>query len=209
MTLLSIIIIALVIVALIRVGITVEYSVNGLTVSVKAGPLSYRAYPRAEKPAKAEKKASRKARRRNKPEKEPTKKPSGLKLFFEVLPSIKKTLTRLRHQLLIKELKIHYLAGGDDAAKTALSFGAANAVFVILTQILDACFRVKSRDLRAGADFMAQKQEIYINVAASIAVWEAVYVFIAIIPALLKFTRASNDRKDVLENGEALNKRHD
>jgi len=206
MLLLSVIIAVLVAVALIRVGVTAEYSVNGLTVSAKAGPLSYRAYPRPENPAKAEKKALRKARRRKKPLKEPEKKPGGLKLFFEVLPSIKKTLTRLRHQLLIKELTIHYLAAGEDAANTALSFGAANAVFAIITPMLDACFRVKSRDLRAGADFLAQKQELYINVAASIAVWEAVYVFIAIIPALLKFTRASNDRKDVLENGEALNK---
>jgi len=195
---LYIIIAILVLIALLRFGIIAEYSADGLVATAKAGPLSIRVYPSEEKPEKAEKKALKKARKEKKAKKKPVeKKPGGLKSFRDMLPSIKKALSRLKRRMLVKKLTIRYIAAGEDAAKTAMSYGAANAVFGLVTHVLENNFRIKRSDLQAFVDFQAEEQSIYVKVYVSLAVWEAVYVTVAMIPVLLRPKKTSVVRKDV------------
>ena len=200
----AIVIAILLILAFLRFGVAAEFSAEGLSVSAKAGPLSIRVLPPKEKSEKqmrkAELKAERKAQKKKKKKAKAVKKPGGLKAFFEMLPAIKKTLGRLRRRLLIKKLTIHYVAAGEDPAKTALMFGAAWAVFGAITPVLENSFRIKRRDLSASADFVTGEQTIYVNAAVSLAVWEAVYIAIAILPVFMKKSTPT-DRKEVKKDG--------
>ena len=83
-------------------------------------------------------------------------------------------------------MSIYYTVAGDDPSKTALTFGASNAVLSVVIPVLDDCFRIKRRDIQALFDFIDTQQKIYINAAISLAVWEAVYIVFAVIPALIK-----------------------
>jgi len=214
---LAIVVAILILIALFRFGVSVEYSSDGVTVKAQVGPLKLRVFPREVSPkkeakqklkkaAKKEKAALKKALKKQKPKDE--KKPGGLKMFFEVLPSVKTALGRIRRRLLIKRLTIHYTAGGEDPATAALTYGAANAAFNTVVPLLEKAFRIKRKDLRASFDFDAPEPLIYVNVAISLAVWEAIYIGLSFGKFAVSQSRGAarkpNNRKDV-DDGQAPN----
>lgn len=204
----------LTVVALLRFGVSVEYSANGFTAAIQVGPLSLSVFPRKEKTVSVKKEAKNKARKEEKARKKAEKKalkkteekkPGALKTVLDILPAIRKMLKRLRHRLLIKRLVIHYTVAGEDPSKTALTFGATNAVIGIIVPVLEDNFRIRRRDIRAFFDFFDSKQKIYINAAISLSIWEAIYIVFAILPAVLKIIKSSKvtiDRKDGQDNGK-------
>jgi len=203
----------LVMIALLRFGVSVEYSESGLLVIVRAGPLAIQVVPGSDKPISEKKKEKLKARKEEKERKKAEKKaqkaqgekkPGAMKALLELLPSVKALLSRLRRKLLIKKLIIYYSVATDDPYKTALTFGAANAAIGMILPLLENNFRIKKRDFRALANFYDTRQSIYINAAISLAVWESIYIVFAIIPAGIRILRSSKgaiDRKDEYENG--------
>jgi len=214
----AIVVAVLILIALLRFGVSVEYGADGVVASAQAGPVRLRVFPREVSPekearrklkaaAKKEKAAAKKAARKALEEKE--KKPGKVKMFLEMLPSIKTALGRLRRRLLIKRLTIHYTAGGDDPASAALTYGAANAAFNTIVPLLEKAFRIKRKDLRAEVDFDTSEPLIYVHIAISLAVWEAVYIALAFAKMATKTPRGgarkTNNRKDV-DDGQAPDK---
>jgi len=219
---LAIIIAILILFALLRFGVSAEYSAEGFILKVQAGPLSIRVFPQKEKTEKAKIKAEerarksklRKAKKKEKAKKKTVeKKPGSLKDFFVILSAAKNMLSRVKRRLLIKKLTIYFTSAGDDPSKTALLYGAANAVFGSITPVLENNFRIKKRDFQAFADFLTQEQSIYLNAAISLAVWEAVYIVFALFPVIKVFakrvatqkTSVVTDGKDGEKDGQAPN----
>lgn len=212
----------LILIALLRFGVSVEYGEAGFDVAATAGPLRLHVYPGKDKSENLDKKKTRKVRRNKKPKqkakrkdekktskKPEVKKPGSLSTLLSVLTPIKNTLGRLRRRLLIKKLIIYFTMAGDDPSTTAFAYGAANAAIGTLVPVLEKSFRIKRRDLRAFTNFCSDKPVIYVNAAISIAVWEIIYIMLAMLPVLLKLlsmAKASTDRKDEIKNGEAPDK---
>ena len=211
----AIIFTVIILIALLRFGVIVEYSDAGLTVRAKVGFTSFVVYPKKEKPGSAEKKATLKALKEKKKkekeekklkekkpeqEKPEEKKPGGLGSFLDILRAVKNTLSRLKRKLLIKQLILHYTSAGDDPAKTALIFGAANAVFGMIVPVLERNFRIKRSDLSASADFSSGGQAVYAKIIITIAVWEVIYVSLALLP-LLKAKEKRHNGKELVKNG--------
>jgi len=187
--------------ALLRFGFIVEYSEVGLEMWVKAGFLRLRLKD------KDEEKKPKKKKPKKKKEKKPGKKgPGGLGGFFDILRAVKKSLDRLRRKLLIKQLTIYYTSASDDPSKTALQFGAANAVFGAIIPALERNFKIKRRDLRAAADFNAKENGIYAKIVVSIAVWEVVYIVFALFPLITAMAKSKpdikSDKKDMTDRKE-------
>ena len=210
---LAIVVSILILLALLRFGVSVEYSADGLVVKILAGPLRLKAFPKKEKIVSASKEAKRKARKEEKDRKKAEKKekakteekkPGAMGTVLELLPAIKKTLGRLRRRLLIKRLVIHYTVAGDDPYKTAMTFGNVNAAIGVVLPVLEKAFRIRRRDFRAVADFSSSQQGIYINAAISLAVWEAVYIVFAILPAGIRVltNKGTTERKEELKDGK-------
>jgi len=207
---LAIVLAILVLFALLRFGVSAEYSADGFAVAARVGPISVSLFPRKEKPGKAKKKAPKKPKKKKKAKEKPKKaQAGGLDALLAMIPPIKNALGRIKRRLLIKKLTVYYTSGGSDPAMTGLYSGAANATFGALAPILDNNFRVKRRDLRAQADFITGEQAVYVNAAISLAVWEAVYIALALLPILLgglKKKKATTERKEDIEDGKAPDK---
>ena len=202
---LAIILAVLIILALLRFGVSAEYSEDGPVVTARVGLLSITVYPRKEKRKKGKQKedaVSRKEKKKakkktKKKEEEPKeKKAGGLQYFLVILSSIKTSMGRLRRRLLIKRLTIHIITANDDPSKAAMMFGGAYAAFGAITPVLEKHFRIKRRDFQAAADFSAEKPLIYVNAAISLAVWELVYIAAAILPILTKRPKSSAEKSD-------------
>jgi len=203
----------LILLALLRFGVIVEYSEEGFLLWAKAGFLKFQLMGKDKK---------------KKPEKEKKKKkaisikPGNLSMFMDMLKAVINALSRLKRRLLIKRLILYYTSAGDDPSKTAVLFGAANAAFGTIIPILERNFRIKHRDLRASVDFNAKEQTIYAKASISIAVWEVFYILFALFPiitVLLKnrpkaksdITNSKDikDRKVGSDNGKSPDKRLD
>ena len=200
MLVLGIIFAVIVFLAFLRLGVTAEYGSDGVLVKARVGLLSIRVFPQKAKAIEAKKiKKIKKIKKKTLPQK-----PGGLSEFLEMLPAVKNALDRLRRRLLVKDLTIHFVAAGNDAAKTAMTFGAANAAYSVITPVLDNVFRIKRRNLSASADFNAAEQQVYVKAAISIAVWETIYIFCALVPVLVK---KATVRKDGHSDGKTSDKR--
>ncbi|MCL2044923.1 MAG: hypothetical protein FWG88_00870 [Oscillospiraceae bacterium] len=184
------------VISLLRFGLSFEYGIDGFTAAFKVGPLTFSVYPQRERsPRRKRIKTEKKSKRAKKEKKESVRAlPGSLSDFYALLPDAKRFLGRFRRKLLIKTLIIHYVAGSPLAADTAFAFGASNIVFHTIVPIFERFFRIKNKDLRASADFNAQKPMIYVEAAISIALWEIIYVTLAIIPLLVKITKMSNSQ---------------
>jgi len=201
MLVIAIILFVLLALALLRVGVILEYSEDGFNTWIKLGFLRLKLKKSDEK---------KKPKKKKKPKDKGTiLKPGSLSDFMNMLKAIKVALGRLKRKLLIKNLTLHYTSASDDPAKTALQFGAANAVFGAIVPVLEKHFRIKKRDLRAAADFNSQEQGIYVRLTISIAVWEIVYVLLALLP-LFKTTSINDTGKPEKEkektDGKSTNK---
>ena len=211
MVVLAIVLVAIIFIALLRFGVSAEYTAEGLSVAAQAGLFSFRVFPREADPKKDEKKKLRKKAKKEKKAKKKAKKPEekkpgSLKEYLNMLPAVKKTLGRIRRRLLIKDLTVHLIFADKDPSKTALAFGAANAAFGTVLPFLGRAFRIKRRDFHAYADFEAIEPTIYIKASISLAVWEALYIVFAILPIILK-KRTEKLPERMGKNGEAPDKR--
>jgi len=199
MLVVGIFLLVLLLLALLRVGVVLEYTENGLESWIKIGFLKLRINK------------DKKKKKKKKEKKESSFKPGSLKDFLDMLKAIKNTLGRLKRKLLIKILILHYTSASDDPAKTALQFGAANAVFGIAVPLLEQNFRIKKRDLTASADFDSKEPGIYAKIIISIAVWELLYVLSALLPLFKALSSTDNGklRKENETNGKSTNKQPD
>ena len=217
----AIIISILILIALLRFGVIVEYDEAGVKLWVKAGFLKLRILDK-DKKDKPKKKKKKKKKKEKKPKE---KKPGGFRRFLDLLKAAMKALGRLKRRLLIKQLTLHFTSAGDDPSKTAIQYGAVNAVFGAIVPVIDRQFRIRRRDLRAYVDFTISAPVIYAKVTISIAVWEVFYIAFAFLPVLISMAAAksnsgqnknikntlkdNNIRKDEQDNGKETGKRLD
>ena len=186
------------IILLLRFGVAVKYDDNGLRVWVRMGFISLLVYPVKEHKIKKKKKVKKRKE---------IMKPGNLDELLQILKPIKNSMSRLKRKLLIKRLKITYIAGGNDPSLIAMSYGTANAVFGVIVPMLEENFRIKYRDINLSADFESEKQKIFLDIVISMAVWESIYVVIALFPILLiKSPDKTNNQKNssirgIKENG--------
>lgn len=207
MLVLAIIVAFLVFLAFLRVGVIAEFSESGLRAFAKVGPIKKTVFT-TEKRIREKPKRVKKAKKKKPDEEE--KKPGRLSELKAHIPAAKKALSRLRRKLLIRDLTIHYIAGGGDPASVALGFGGASAAFGLVTALLENAFRVKRRDLRTAADFSRDEPYIYVRAVLSLAVWEIVYIASTLVGSLLKNTgKKAKNRKEAIQNGKTSNRRPD
>ncbi|MCL2820452.1 MAG: hypothetical protein FWD38_06440 [Oscillospiraceae bacterium] len=211
---LAIIITVLVLISFLRFGVIVEYSKDGLRLWAKAGFLRFELLRKDKK--KKQKKEKKKDRKVN-------IKPGSFKDFKDMIKALFEMMGRLKRRLLIKELTLYYVSGGDNPVSTAIKYGASNAVIAVLVTQIKKRFRVKKIDLKSWFDFSSPEQGIYAKVILSIAVWEVFYILFALKPVFAGMFRNAakqgdkkrknnsdiNDAKDNSKDNTDRNRRKD
>lgn len=165
---LAVILLVLFLVGLIRVGGGGEYSAQGLTVWIKLGPFRIKVFPlKKEKTKKKKEKTPAKAKKAlpetEKPAEEKPKKGGALTQVKAFLPLICEAAGALKRRIRIDKLYLDYtLAGKEDAAAAAMSFGYSNAAVGMILALFEQNFDVKERRVRTAVDFNADSPKIYV-----------------------------------------------
>jgi len=202
-----IVIIVLILLALLRFGIVVEYGSSGFIIWLRIGFYDLLLTGDDKKPKKEKKKKKPRKKKQKSDRNIKSMLPGSLSEFMDLLRHVSNMLSRFKRRLLIKKLIIYYLAAGDDPASTAIKYGAANTVFNIIMQIIDIHFRVKRIDLNAKVDFTTVAQRVYVNAVISIAVWEVFYAVFALFPILTSALKRRPGKQQINKNdtSESLN----
>ena len=166
---------ALVLISLIRVGGTVEYSRSGTLVHLRAGPLHIQVYPPKPRKKSGEKKPKR-AKKSSKPQEEqPEPKPGGqLDTLKAMLPFVADAAGQLRRKVRVDRLLLDVTAAAPDPAMAALSFGGVNAAIGMIWPLLENNFNIGDRRIRTKVDFNLTEPEAYLYASFSLRLGQAV-----------------------------------
>lgn len=181
----GVILLVLFLIGLIRVGGEAEYSAEGVKIWIRAAGVPILVFPRTTAQKKGEKKSKKgeskpKSRGKKSPDedqnegKKPTKGgPLGLVKTF--LPLVGEAAGALKRRIRIDILCLDYTAaGGRDAAKTAMTFGYANAAIGMIWPIFEHNFEIKDYRIHTGLDFQAKEPAIYVKGAFSARIGQLV-----------------------------------
>lgn len=153
-----------------RVSVFFDYNgelavkVKYLCFTVMKIPKKAKPKPKPDKPKK-----SKKTKKSEKEGEEDGKKKKGgllknltfddiLELLKQALTGIGKPLRRLFKSIVISHLSLNITVGGDDAAKTAIKFGAMNIAVGNVLGLLDSFLTLKPLDdLNIGVDFQSEQ----------------------------------------------------
>ncbi|MDR2420977.1 MAG: hypothetical protein LBD49_02595 [Oscillospiraceae bacterium] len=172
---------------LLRVGVGVTHIPGALTVRVTVGFVSFTVFrrPSGRKKPRARRGEGRRGKGgaggagKNRPPRSPR----------EVLEAAARLLGKLRRRVLIKRLYVRYVHGGGGGAfSAAMAFGGISAALGLASGTLESAARVKRYDMSESVDFLVCEPEIYIDAAASLAVWEIISLAVS---ALILFSRSS------------------
>ena len=150
---------ALVLLSLVRVGGTVEYSRSGVLVRLRAGPLRIRVYPPRPKKADGQEKPKR-VKKKSKPEK-------------AALPVVADAAGQLRRKVRVDRLLLDVTAAASDPAAAALAFGGVNAAIGMIWPLLENNFNIGDRRVRTRVDFNLTEPEAYLYGSFSLRLGQA------------------------------------
>lgn len=111
-----------------------------------------------------------------------------LKLAFS---SVRKPLRKLFKSIVFSHMCLRAVCGGDDAAKTAIKYGALNMAAGNVLGLLDSYFTLKPLDdMYIGVDFQNESSEYDVYFEVRLTVFAAVAAGVKLLAAFLKLVRA-------------------
>lgn len=214
-----------ILILLLRVGARATLAEGEFSLRVIAGPIRLKLLPRIE-PEKAKEeepgedgakkpKKGRKPKKKKRPKKgeetqapgdEEKKKPGidiTLELISTVLSAVGEMLGRLRRKISIDKLTIHYTVASDGPYSAAMTFGYACAGVNALMPVIENIFKVKERDVGVDATFDSDKSEFFIDAQLTIAIWEIIYIALAVWPVVKAVIAQYLKNRKVDKNGQA------
>ena len=156
-------------------------------IAKRARKMKKKAEVKLKKEAKKSKRNKKKQEQGNTSEKSSKRQKLSLAETTEIVAlvlELTKTFFRKFGQRLRLDLtKIHINVGSEDAAKTALTYGAICSGVSCLCEFLDSMFTVRShceRDIIVNADFLSEATNLDITINVSLRVWEAIDIALAV-----------------------------
>lgn len=157
---------AVLLLAILPLGVGARYHQEGLRVFLIVGPLQIMVYPRKKKKAARPKKSGKVTQSEKKSE---AKKSDGkLSDFIPLVHRIVDFLGDLRRKLRIERLELKLILAGDDPCDLALNYGRVWSAVGNLFPLLERCFVIKNRDIDVICDF--DGEEIRVACRADITI---------------------------------------
>ena len=149
----------LVLLAMMPIRLLVAYSLQGVSVKLKVGFLTFSVLPR--KSGGKQKKADESgeaATSGSNAEKQRTKqnKPD-ISAYLRVLKLVLDLLIRLRNKAVMKRFDFLLILAGGDPSDLAVLYGRTQGAFAVLFGQIEAAFNIKKRNIRIECDFTADK----------------------------------------------------
>lgn len=186
MTALVIVLLVILGIGLIPVGIFAKYD-EDLSVFITVLGIRIPLYPAKEKQEKKPKETPKKEKKKFQfPKKDSLE--EYLHLFLEILGN-------LRRKILIRKLKLHAIFGGGDAADSALNYGRAWAAIGMVMPLIEACFRIKERDVGAYQAEDETAVRLYAEAAATLRVSQILHIALLVLVRFLKIYKKTDSKK--------------
>ena len=197
---LGIVILALVLVGLIRVGVQVEYAQNRLEVRLLAGPVKITLFPRKAKRPKPDKKPKRAKTKQEKPKKAPPTAGEILALVKQLLPVAIDAAGRLRRKIRIDAFYLDLTVASADPAKAAVNYGRLNGAIGMLWPLVEQNFKVKEWRIRTWIDFTTEHPSVYLRTAVTLTIGQilslGIRVASRVLPILIKPKDGKQSRQE-------------
>ena len=159
---------------------------------------------RAKKAEKKRKKAEKKAAVESGKAKKEKKSPAEILDIISLVCNLTtKIISRFFKHLKIKVARIKMKIATDDAAATALTYGAVTQSINVLFPLLDSVKTLSlpnAKDIDIRADFTSEESEIDIKISFTLRVWHLLHVAFAALGELIKYFFKSAKRKDETNN---------
>lgn len=190
----------------IPLGVDVSYLGGVFTLRVKLGFLRLTLIPRkpkqkpASKPKKAKKTQTPDEKKLPAEKKKPFAFSGGVSEVMELLHLACDLLGELRRKLRMEQLLLHVRFGaGEDAARTAVSYGRAWAAIGAMLPCLERLFVIGKRDVGAELDWQAkEKMTVDARMVLSLTIGRALALALRAGVRFYKLIR--NNKKAVLNN---------
>lgn len=207
-----------------------ELSLRVLFVNIKLYPAKKKKYPRSMSKKKAQKrlqklkkkedkKREKKKLKKQKKEQEKQAQREGtsekkkktpseiLDIIALVAKLLKKVIKKFFGHLRIKLARIRIKVATDDAATTAIAYGAICQGVNVIFPLIDEIKTVKTpqnKDIDVSADFCSDESEIDIKISFSLRVWHLFHVAFAALGEFIKYLFKTFAKKQEENSAEAV-----
>ncbi len=197
---LLIVLLALWLLSLLRLGARIHYGRDDLRVTLIAGPARIQVLPARmkEKHRRAKKqKKPKKEKKKKQAKPEDAEKPGTAGRLMKLLPVAAEAAGKLLHKIRIDELSLDITWGAPDAASAAIGYGRANALLGMIWPLFDHNFKVKKHSFRVDVDYDLTEPNIILDAALTMTIGQLLAFGLHYgIKALITWSRAGNARKD-------------
>lgn len=192
---LGIVVLALVLVSLIRVGVRVQYAQNRLEVGLLAGPVQITLFPRkAQKPKKPQKAKPAKAKKA-KPKQKPKTVGEILELAKQLLPVALEAAGQLKRKIRIDAFFLDVVTASADPARAAVDYGRLNGAVGMFWPLVEQNFKVKEWRIRTNVDFTTEHPSVSLRAAATLTVGQIVALGVPLALKVLPILTPSKNGK--------------
>lgn len=148
-------------IAVLPLGISVNYDVEGARARIRIGPVQIPLFPRErkKKPKKAKEKPKKKAAASGKNRKVEKKENKGGSLtdFLPLVQVLLDFLADFRKKLRVNHLILRITMAGGDPCDLAVNYGKAWAILSGIMPQLERFFVIRHRDVGVSCDFVSDK----------------------------------------------------
>ena len=203
--------------AILPLGVSVHYNVDGPVVKIILGPVKITVVPAKKKPPKEKKEKPKKEKKPKvipeKPkqvgadappaEPKPEKKEEGGSIldFLPLVKTLFDFLGDFRRKLRLNNLQLKLIMAGGDPYNLAMNYGKAWAAVGNLLPKLEQWFVIRKRDIEVECDFVASKTTVIAHLDLTITLGRLLAaVFKFLIKALIKLLQIKKKRKGGAKN---------
>lgn len=196
----GVVLLVLLAVGLIRIGVQVEYSEQGLAVWLRVGVFRIPVFPAKRKKAKETKPKAAKTTRPG-----TGKKGGRLKLALDFIPVVLDTVRRFFCKLRVDQLEMNLVVWAPDPGDAAMRYGEANALLGSVWQPMLQAFHVKQAHAHVDVDFDATESVLYIFASLSLTIAQVLALVLVFGgKALQILVQNKNARRRRVNQGEAV-----
>lgn len=192
---LGIVVLALVLVSLIRVGVRVQYAQNRLEVGLLAGPVKITLFPRKAKKPKKPKKAKPAKAKKAKPKQKPKTVGEILELVKQLLPVAIDAAGQLKRKIRIDAFFLDVVTASADPARAAVDYGRLNGALGMFWPLVEQNFKVKEWRIRTNVDFTTEHPSVSLRAAATLTVGQIIALGVPLALKVLPILTPSKNGK--------------
>ena len=186
----ALVLLVLLLIGLLRLGLLLEQDNAKLHLQVKVGPVRVTLIP------------AKKGKKKRKDGKDGASQRLSLAQIREFVPLLCHGAGQLRRKIRIDVLHLDFTAAASDPAAAALTFGGANAAIGMIWPLVEQNFNVRDRQIRTQVAFNRDRPELYLRLAATLTVAQALSLALHLLPGLMEAMRKEektpNDQKEAV-----------